>query len=99
MLKSKWKLSVLCNKLLCKNLDNLHHLLAKLGMKLNSVSYTVRLGYRIKIFFKSLDKMFEGKTFSTSHMRVVVSVLISLQLYFRLIQFMNVAGLGRYLLF
>lgn len=27
LLKCKWKLSVLCNKLLCKNLDNLHHLI------------------------------------------------------------------------
>lgn len=26
LLKCKWKFSVLCNKLLCKNLDNLHHL-------------------------------------------------------------------------
>lgn len=36
LLKRKWKLSVLCNKLLCKNLDHLYHLLYKHWMRFSA---------------------------------------------------------------
>lgn len=44
VVKRKWKRSVLCNKLLCKNLDYLHHVLDDAAV--NPVRACFRVGAR-----------------------------------------------------